>query len=142
MSQEYSRREILRAIMLGGGVIAGELWWPGQKLISIPTTEEVLRYTATERYSYGWTDPGGVFGSAPIKAEGQWVPYDPHSDTLEGNEEALMFSEDSLEKMVIDVRRDLKDKLLSIKPRTVTVVDEAALTDPDDWYIKVPHVRA
>lgn len=33
---EYSRREILRAFALGGAVVAGELWIPGQRLISIP----------------------------------------------------------------------------------------------------------
>lgn len=76
MAKQYSRREILSAIMLGGGVIAGELWWPGQKLISIPTTDEVLRYTATERYSHGWTDPRGGFGLAQAKPEGGVVHYD------------------------------------------------------------------
>jgi hypothetical protein len=30
------RREFLRGLALGGVVVAGELWIPGQKLISIP----------------------------------------------------------------------------------------------------------
>ena len=30
-----TRRDFLRAIALGGGVVAGELWIPGQKLISL-----------------------------------------------------------------------------------------------------------
>jgi len=33
----FSRREFLAAMMAGGAVIAGELWIPGQKLISIPS---------------------------------------------------------------------------------------------------------
>lgn len=37
---KYSRREILRAAALGGGLIAGELWWPGKRLISVPNTSE------------------------------------------------------------------------------------------------------
>ncbi len=36
MTRQFSRREILRAATLGGMMIAGELWIPGQKLISIP----------------------------------------------------------------------------------------------------------
>jgi hypothetical protein len=31
-----NRRDVLRAIALGGGLIAGELWIPGQSLVSIP----------------------------------------------------------------------------------------------------------
>lgn len=43
----YSRRQILRAFALGGSfVVAGELWIPGQKLISIPKPQ--LKYKATE----------------------------------------------------------------------------------------------
>lgn len=33
---EYSRRDMLRCLALGGAVVAGELWIPGQRLISIP----------------------------------------------------------------------------------------------------------
>jgi len=33
---QFSRRSILRALALGGAVIAGELWIPGKKVISIP----------------------------------------------------------------------------------------------------------
>ena len=33
----FSRREFLAAMMAGGAVVAGELWIPGQKLISIPS---------------------------------------------------------------------------------------------------------
>lgn len=32
-----NRRDILRAIALGGGVVAGELWIPGQRVVSIPS---------------------------------------------------------------------------------------------------------
>lgn len=32
-----NRRDILRAMALGGGVVAGELWIPGQRVFSIPT---------------------------------------------------------------------------------------------------------
>jgi len=107
--KQFSRREILRAMMLGGGVIAGELWWPGQKLISIPSTEEVVKYTATERYSHGWVDER-AFGMAHVKPEGAEVIYDPG---------AMDFREESLEQMVIDIRRDQKGKILALKPRTI-----------------------
>jgi hypothetical protein len=33
----FSRREFLAAMAVGGLVVAGELWLPGQKLISIPS---------------------------------------------------------------------------------------------------------
>jgi len=36
-SMGFSRREFLAVMMAGGAVIAGELWIPGQKLISIPS---------------------------------------------------------------------------------------------------------
>ncbi len=36
MSRQISRREILRAMALGGGLVAGKIWIPGQMLISIP----------------------------------------------------------------------------------------------------------
>jgi hypothetical protein len=114
--------------MLGGGVIAGELWWPGKTLISIPTVEEVVRYTATERYSHGWVDQR-AFGLAQVKPEGESVIYDPYSDVLEGNDEALVFSEDSLEQIVIDIRRDQGPKALSIKPRTITVSETFGKTE-------------
>ncbi len=39
---EFSRREVLRAMALGGAVVAGELWIPGQTLISIPNAGVVL----------------------------------------------------------------------------------------------------
>ena len=38
----HSRREILRAFALGGMFVAGELWIPGRKLISIPKVEPVF----------------------------------------------------------------------------------------------------
>ena len=33
-------------------------------------TEGTLKYKVSERYTGGFTDPRGVFGSAPVKAEG------------------------------------------------------------------------
>lgn len=39
-----NRRDILRAIALGGGIVAGELWIPGQRVISIP---RIYTYTKT-----------------------------------------------------------------------------------------------
>ena len=149
MNKHYSRREILRAIMLGGGIIAGELWWPGQKLISIPSTEEVLRYTAMERYSYGYTDGRAAFGSVPIKPEGQRVLYDQSdpeqvaelkrqarllgSDHAHG--ERLDFNADSLEQLVVDIRRGGGPEAMPIKPRKVKT--EGYLVDPADWFIRV-----
>ncbi len=47
----YSRRQILRAFALGGSfVVAGELWIPGQRLISIPKPQ--LKYKATEHFTF------------------------------------------------------------------------------------------
>ncbi len=131
MAKQYSRREMLRALALGGAVVAGELWIPGQKLISIPSEQE-LRYKATYRYSHGWTHEGAGFGSAVVKPEGGVVMYDaayenaerqamtdPAEWTLEGNEEALVFNEASLEQIVIDIRDDMENKFLAIKPRSI-----------------------
>lgn len=36
MNENASRRQFLQALALGGAVIAGEIWIPGQRLISIP----------------------------------------------------------------------------------------------------------
>ncbi len=44
---KYSRREILRAFALGGSFIAGKLWIPGQKLISIPASGGVIKPCAS-----------------------------------------------------------------------------------------------
>lgn len=60
-----NRRDILRAIALGGGIVAGELWVPGAKLILLPGRPELnernieelcLRYKAYERFSHAWTE--------------------------------------------------------------------------------------
>lgn len=80
MAKQFSRRDILRAIALGGGVVAGELWWPGKQLISI-ASEPV------------WVDP---FGLAPIKAEGARVLYDP------------ALNEDNLEQMCIELANSMR----------------------------------
>ncbi len=46
----YNRRQIMRAFALGGMFVAGELWIPGQRLISIPklrgTMEELEQIVA------------------------------------------------------------------------------------------------
>ncbi len=39
-----NRRQLLRAIALGGGLVAGEIWIPGQKLISIPKVAKRPHY--------------------------------------------------------------------------------------------------
>jgi len=109
-------------MMLGGGVIAGELWWPGQKLISIPSTEEVVKYTATTRYSHGWVDARGGFGSAPVKPEGGRVLYDPAG-------QEISFSEDSLEQLVIDIRRGGGPEAMSIVPRTIMAKETFGKTE-------------
>jgi hypothetical protein len=38
-----NRRELLQGLMAGGIVVAGELWMPGKKLISIPKTTGLSR---------------------------------------------------------------------------------------------------
>jgi hypothetical protein len=42
-----NRRDLLRAIALGGGLVAGEIWIPGARKIFLP--EGDLRFKATER---------------------------------------------------------------------------------------------
>lgn len=39
-----NRRDFIRGIIAGGVVVAGELWVPGQKLISIPSGKVFSRY--------------------------------------------------------------------------------------------------
>lgn len=53
------RRTFLRGLALGGAVIAGEMWIPGAKVISIPKIPEVERYTyRTYGLATTWTrDP-------------------------------------------------------------------------------------
>lgn len=59
----FSRREFLAAIAAGGMVVAGELWVPGRKLISIPshkiwTFDDAAivgrQYGYNERENYSW----------------------------------------------------------------------------------------
>lgn len=52
----FNRRELLKAIGLGGGVIAGELWVPGQRKVFMPSGN-----IATERWQWfkdGWPIDG------------------------------------------------------------------------------------
>jgi hypothetical protein len=55
------RRDILRALALGGAVVAGELWIPGKRLISIPsrmgTEQFTLRamFTSSDANSFTWS---------------------------------------------------------------------------------------
>lgn len=39
-----NRRELLRGLALGGAVIAGEMWIPGKKLISIPKLPPAAKF--------------------------------------------------------------------------------------------------
>jgi hypothetical protein len=41
---KYTRRQILRAAALGGALIAGELWIPGQRSIFLPLKERLTDY--------------------------------------------------------------------------------------------------
>jgi hypothetical protein len=45
----------MRALALGGAMVAGELWIPGRTFISLPPPR-LLKYKATERFSPGWTE--------------------------------------------------------------------------------------
>jgi len=55
---------------------------------------DTLTYKAKNRYSLGWTDPRGVFGSAPIKGEGQAVSYDSGEVGLYGFETEVEFDKE------------------------------------------------
>lgn len=41
-----TRRELLRAIALGGGIVAGELWVPGARKVFLPTKPRFERVGA------------------------------------------------------------------------------------------------
>jgi hypothetical protein len=58
---KVSRREFFKCLAAGGAVVAGELWIPGQKLISIPKT--TYRF-----YGGSFWMPGDVrrYGASPI----------------------------------------------------------------------------
>lgn len=105
----HTRRQLLRAAALGGGLIAGELWVPGAKLISIPKPREswrfVSRYNNIEincssshsvfRYAIRNVDTGIILESGQItygpqgivsrhtKSQGQTIELGPwQSDRL------------------------------------------------------------
>ena len=46
-----TRRELLRAIALGGGIVAGELWVPGARKIFIPRAPEVFWDLGNDDYT-------------------------------------------------------------------------------------------
>ena len=71
-----------------------------------------LRYKAYERYSAGFTDFQGVFGSAPAKPEGGIISYDNSLST------AADLSEQSLEDMLIAMQ---DNELLTCKPDRIVV---------------------
>ena len=80
-----NRRELLRGLALGGTVIAGELWIPGKKLISIPKPLprvegdfdiSALRYFTSEKWyipdRFAWVkvwQENGVLHVMPITHE-------------------------------------------------------------------------
>ncbi len=41
LKANYTRRELLRCLALGGAVVGGVLWIPGARLISIPREPEI-----------------------------------------------------------------------------------------------------
>ena len=55
---------------------------------------DTITYKAKNRYSLGWTDPRGVFGSAPIKGEGQAVSYDEWANPNSTFETDVEFNKD------------------------------------------------
>lgn len=74
-SPKYSRRQILIGLAAGGAMIAGELWIPGQKLISIPQALGV------DIHKYLWVRMGPGVDQLqvlenPTNAPGQgvWMP--------------------------------------------------------------------
>ncbi len=68
---EFSRRDILRCLALGGAVVAGELWIPGQRVISIPNAG--LALTAAEWVSLIHADMSRVFDIAYAKYQDVFV---------------------------------------------------------------------
>lgn len=70
--------------MMAGAAGATLVPWRGLKnpvSVAVPGLEDfstdTLVYRCTERYSVGWTDWRGIFGSAAIKPDGLVLPYDP-----------------------------------------------------------------
>ncbi len=53
------------ALAAGGGVVAGELWIPGKKIIFLPTWSEILRITpigiSPLYFAIDWAVPGSDF---------------------------------------------------------------------------------
>ena len=49
-----NRRELLKGLMAGGVIIAGELWIPGKKLISIPNYNFSPTILLLEQTPIGW----------------------------------------------------------------------------------------
>lgn len=57
-----------------------------------------LKYKATGRYDFGWTDPQSVFGPAPVKGEGQAVFYgDPLLPLIATNDHEIEVDLDGTE---------------------------------------------
>lgn len=79
----HSRREILRAFALGGMFVAGELWIPGKRFISIPKVAPV--------FPEGWVvaeeiiEPGqvGISSGVMTRAEFQAMMRDSLNDVFQ-----------------------------------------------------------
>jgi hypothetical protein len=83
MSEPISRRSFLRGLALGGAVIAGELWIPGAKVISIPKrplTEDNLE--AELKYVYRTYGTSIAYTRDPLSAEEYERMVNLYSDNL------------------------------------------------------------
>ena len=65
----FSRRELLKCLAAGGAIVAGELWIPGAKIISIPKPV--------------FNAAGDIVWDSPtISGRGHWVIYDTFMKAL------------------------------------------------------------
>jgi hypothetical protein len=95
-----------------------------------------MRFKSIERFSSGWTDPRGTYGSAPddgvaLQTIAHPVGRDTYIVTRQQMEEYNL-SEVSLERLVVEIRDSAKfgQRPIHIKPTHVR------FTDPNAWYIK------
>jgi len=68
-----NRRELLKGLMAGGMIVAGELWVPGQKLISIPSDKVFYGPSVFEMLGKDIRYTGPVHETATINEFHNWL---------------------------------------------------------------------
>ena len=122
-----NRRGFISMMAGAAGALVLPKWRIPDPVISMPSdfSTDNLVFTATERYSLGWTDPRSVFGSAPLKAEGALIDYDAVGAAYA---RALRASMLQTRLMVMDqvLRREMHYQYLTFPMQRVELFDETA----------------